>query len=114
MLFLPPQEFHVLEEVLRGQLKVVGVDLGEVLSGVDEAAVMGGAVGGSEGIVGEVPVLGGLNLRDAFVVAGGLEVGEFLAKNSMIHVSVKFISYNETIYCSETSAIKSLGNITHD
>ena len=56
----------------------------------------GGAVGRSEGIVGEVPVLGGLDLGEAFVVAGALEVGELLAKNSMIHVSVKFISYNET------------------
>lgn len=96
MLFLPPEEFHVLEEVLGDQLKVVGIDGGEGLSGLEEAAVMGGAVGRSEGIVGEVPVLGGLDLGEAFVVAGALEVGELLAKNSMIHVSVKFISYNET------------------
>ena len=74
----------------------MGVDGGEGLSGLEEAAVMGGAVGRSEGIVGEVPVLGGLDLGEAFVVAGALEVGELLAKNSMIHVSVKFISYNET------------------
>lgn len=74
----------------------MGVDFGEGLSGLEEAAVMGGGVGRSERVVGEVPVLGGLYLGEAFVVARALEVGELLAKNSMIHVSVKFISYNET------------------